>query len=164
MPLTLVLAVMLAAETPIPAEEHPTRAEQSHGQLIALTTAAVLLGTGAALGSWLDRDGTFGRVSAITGATLATGALAATLGAFIASRLFLGRANASSLIELGADLLEYSVTVALTSVISGFVGLGVGALVSGFATDAPGTSRGAIGVASGSVLGVTGITVMIVAW
>ena len=55
-------------------------------------------------------------------------------------------------------------TVALTSVISGFVGLGVGALVSGFATDAPGTSRGAIGVASGSVLGVTGITVMIVAW
>ena len=155
---------MLAAEPLVPGEEHPTRAEQSHGQLIALTTAAVLLGTGAALGSWLDRDGTFGRVSAITAGTLATGALAATLGAFIASRLFLGRAQATTLLELGEDLLEYSVTVAVTAVLSGLVGLGAGGLISGFATDAPGTSRGVFGVASGSVLGVMGISVMIVAW
>jgi hypothetical protein len=161
-PLALVLAAVLAAENP--AEEHAMRAEETHGKLIALTAGAVLLGTGAALGSWVDREGTFGRVSAITAGTLATGVLAASLGAFITSRLFLGRANAKTLLEVASDILEYSVSVAVASIVSGLVGLGVGALVSGFASAPPGTPRGVFGVVSGSVLAATGVSVLIVAW
>ena len=162
MPFALLLAVVLAAETP--EEEHPNRVENEHAKLIALAAGAVLIGGGTAIGSWVDREGTFGRVSAITAGTLSTALVSASLGAFIASSIFLSRAHAKSVLELVTDIIDYSVTVALTSIISGFVGLGVGALASGFATAPPGTPRGVFGITSGSVLAVTGISVLLVGW
>ena len=107
-PLALVLAVVLAAESQVPDEEHPTHAEQAHGQLIGLMAGAVVVGTAAALGSWLDRDGTVGRVSAITAGSLAIGAIAASLGALIASRVYLGQANATSSLMNGAGAADHA--------------------------------------------------------
>lgn len=160
--LALTLSLLLNADPVEP--EAPNRRDREHVQLIGLGAGAVLISAGSALGAWVDRDGTFGRVSAVTAGTLGTALLSASLGAFIASRVYLARANASSVAELASDLLEYSVGVALASIVSGLVGLGVGALVSGFATGPPGTPRGVFGIASGSVLAATGITVLIVAW
>jgi hypothetical protein len=171
--LSLVLAVSLALEpaalsvngaSPSPGEETTeaaqastkgTHSAQARRYLKSLVFGAstLVLGSGAALGSWFDRDGVFGRVCAVSAGAIGVGLLAAGVASLI-----------TRLINDAKPDDDSSVAQGIVGLITGVVGMVAGGLVSGFASTPAGTPRGVVGIVGGSLLAVTGTTVMIASW
>jgi hypothetical protein len=117
--------------------------------LLGVGIGTAVLGVGVALGAWFDRDGTFGRVCAITAGTLGM----ATLGAGLGALLFGGARD-----EFMADLAGV-----LGGVIGGSIGLVLGGVASPFLSEPRGEPRAVLGVAGGGVMLVVPLTVLLIA-
>jgi hypothetical protein len=186
MHLALILTASLASTdavepTPAPTEvpteaptEAPKPAEPEHVglsdiqlELIGLGIGSVALGTGAGLGAWFDRDGTFGQISAITAGTLGGAMLAASLAALISSWLYPAAPRGETVQgvaeEIVVDTFRF-IGIGVGALIGGLIGLAASAVASGFVSATPGTPRGALGLAGGGLMIATSITVLLVAW
>ena len=168
MHLALILAAVLAAQTVEPPEA-PERVTLSSSQatLLGLTIGSVAVGGGAALGAWLDRDGTFGRICAITAGTLGSALLTASLAAWISSFIWPAAPQGETISGVASQIVEDTgrfIAMGVVSFITGLVGLAAGAVMSGFVSAPTGTQRGVLGVAGGGVMIATSVTVLLIAW
>lgn len=168
MHLALIVALTVAAE-PAPVETVPQEpvAERvslsdNQARLVGLGIGTTLLGTGAALGAWLDRGGTFGQVSAITAGALGTAVLAAGVSALIGTLLWPASRPGDSAGEAIVNDTFRFIAIGALSMVAGFAGLAVGAVASGFLSVPPGTQRGVLGVVGGGVMVATSVTVLII--
>jgi len=133
-----------------------SRADRYHAALTTFSAASVVLGLGAGVSAWLDRDGVFGRVGAITGGTLGTAFLFAGVAYAIAW-------SVARQADLGTTVSAVLAGMRAAA-IAAAVGLVVGAVGSAFATGPPGDGRGAIGIAGGAVMGATAIIALGAVW
>lgn len=174
MHLALLIAAILSAESveapalaePPTPEDHATLSK-TQARLLGLGLGSIALGTGAALGSWFDRDGTFGRVCAITAGTLGTALLTASLAALISSFIWPAAAEGTTVEGVASAIIEDTgrfIAMGLVSMFAGLAGLAGGAVMSAFVSAPTGTQRGVLGVAGGGVMVATSITVLLLAW
>ena len=174
MHLAMLLAAVLTAdsvEPPPPAEppkpeEHATLSK-TQARLLGVGLGTVALGTGAALGSWFDRDGTFGRVCTITAGTPGTALLTASLAALISSFIWPAAPEGTTVEGVASEIIEDTgrfIAMGLVTMFAGLAGLAGGAVMSAFVSAPQGTQRGVLGVAGGGVMVATSITVLLLAW
>jgi hypothetical protein len=139
-----------------------------HATLLGLGGATVALGAAGAIASWLDRDGTFGRVSAITVGTIGTAFLIAGISALIAYWVnAVPERNPTTAGEMVGEIVEKTfsmVAVGIVAIIAGLAGLAVGAVMSAFVSAPPGTQRGVLGLAGGGAMIAASIAVVAIAW
>lgn len=162
MHLALALAAVLAVddvEPPVelepPVERPAPKPSPERGRrarLIGFSAGAVALGAGAALGAWLNREGTFGRVCAVTAGTLG------------AAFLVTGVTYLIAWLAGGGARPHGAGQAALVAAVAGLVGLAGGAVAAVLASAPPGVPRGATGVAGGGLMAATGVTVLIATW
>ncbi len=150
----------LAELPPDPSDELARR----RVKLVVFGSSTILLGAGAALGSWFDRDGTFGRICAVTAGSIGLGFVAAGLGGLITRLINDARPVSENPIEAGMEAVGSAIAQGMVALISGVVGMVAGGLIAGFTTAPPGTQRGVVGIVGGSLMAVVGTTVMIAAW
>lgn len=149
------------AELPPDADEALSR-RRVNSLLFGASTIA--LGAGAALGSWFDREGTFGRIAAVSAGVIGLGLLAAGVGGVITRLINDARPIPADPIEAGVQAVGSAIAQAMVALISGVVGMVAGGLIAGFTTTPPGIQRGVVGIIGGSLMAVTGTTVMIATW
>jgi hypothetical protein len=159
---------MIAAEptTPPPEETAPKNEDVSlsdnQKRVIGFGLGSIALGTGAALGAWLDRDGTFGRVSAIVAGTLGSALAIAGISALITSFIF-PKSTRTGYLEEAVEDTGRTLMVGVVAIVAGLAGLIAGGVMSGFVSAPPGTQRGVLGIAGGGAMAVTSIVSIIVA-
>ena len=169
MHLALLMAAVLAADTVEPAakpEEHATLSTRQ-ARLLGVGIGSIALGTGAALGSWFDRDGIFGRVCAISAGTLGTALLTASLAALISSFIWPAAPEGTTVEGVASEIIEDTgrfIAMGIVTMFAGLAGLAGGAVMSAFVSAPAGTQRGVLGVAGGGVMVATSITVLLLAW
>ena len=134
------------------------------GLRVAFGASTILLGAGAALGSWFDRDGAFGRICAVTAGSIGLGLVAAGLGGLITRLINDARPIPQDPIEAGLQAFSSAIAQGMVALVSGVVGMVAGGLIAGFTTTPPGTQRGVVGMVGGSLMAVMGTTVMIATW
>jgi len=170
----MLLAAVLTADSveppaladPPKPEEHATLSKRQ-ARLLGVGLGTVALGTGAALGSWFDRDGTFGRVCAITAGTLGTALLTASLAALISSFIWPAAPEGTTVSGVASEIIEDTgrfIAMGIVTMFAGLAGLAGGAVMSAFVSAPTGTQRGLLGVAGGGVIVATSITVLLLAW
>ena len=172
MHLALLIAAVLSAESveaPVLAEPPPQGVSLSSRQasLLGLGLGTVALGTGAAIGAWADRDGTFGRICAITAGTLGTALLTASLAALISSFIWPAAEQGTTISGVASEIVEDTgrfIAMGLVTFFAGLAGLAAGAVMSVFVSAPPGTQRGVLGVVGGAVMVGASITVVALAW
>jgi hypothetical protein len=174
MHLALLIAAVLSAESVEgPALVEPPKPEErvtlsnSQARLLGLGIGSVLLGSGAAIGAWADRDGTFGRVCAITAGTLGTALLTASLAALISSFIWPAAPEGTTVSGVASEMIEDTgrfIAMGIVTMFAGLAGLAGGAVMSAFVSAPTGTQRGLLGVAGGGVMVATSITVLLLAW
>ncbi|MDP3505763.1 MAG: hypothetical protein Q8S33_35800 [Myxococcales bacterium] len=126
--------------------------------------STIVLGAGAALGSWFDREGTFGRITAVSAGVIGLGLLAAGVGGLITRLINDASPTPADPVEAGLQAVSSAIAQGMVALISGVVGMVAGGLIAGFTTTPPGTQRGVVGIIGGSLMAVTGTTVMIATW
>lgn len=127
---------------------------------------ASVVGIGAGLGSWFDRDGTFGRVSAITAGTLGTAMLVGGVAMVIAAAVMPREPQASTVSGVVEEVIGdvgRAIAIGVVGVIAASVGLVGGAIMSALVSAPPGAQRGVLGVAGGAAMLVTSITLVTIA-
>jgi hypothetical protein len=149
------------AELPVDQEEKVSR-KRVNAVLFASGSAAI--GAGVALASWFDRDGTFGRVAAITGGVFGLGMLAASVGGLIARLIHEAQTPPENPVAAGFDALGAAITQALVAGVSGLVGMVAGGVIAGVTSTQPGVPRGVTGIAGGGLMALTGVAVAIAVW
>lgn len=159
---------MIAVEpTTPPAEETAPKNEDvslsdNQQRVIGFGLGSIALGTGAALGAWLDRDGTFGRVSAIVAGTLGSALAVAGLSALITSFIF-PKSTRVGFMEDAIEDTGRAIAIGVVAIVAGLAGIIAGGVMSGFVSDPPGTQRGVLGIAGGGAMAVTSVVSIIVA-
>jgi hypothetical protein len=135
-----------------------------HAKLLGIASAGVAVGTAGALVSWFDREGTWGRVSAITVGALGAAMFAAAVGGLVAALIDADRPVVGNAIERASAWLFTGLAVILVGLITGFVGLAVGAVASTLLSEPSGTQRGVVGLAGGGTLVAASIAMVAFAW
>lgn len=128
--------------------------------------AGTALGIGAGLGSWFDRDGTFGRVSAISSGTLGTAMLVGGVAMLIAAAVMPKQPRGSTVSGVIEEVIGdtgRAIAIGVVGVIAAGVGLVGGAVMSAFVSAPPGTQRGVLGVSGAAVMLATSVTVIVLA-
>lgn len=139
----------------------PAPEDRDHTALIAFSAASVALGVGAGLTGWFARDGTLGRVGAITAGTLGTAFLVASVAFAIAYLTFSRTDMSNGHPGLDRGGLRAGIFFAAIASVVGLIG---GAVASAFATAPPGVGRGAIGLVGGGLTALCGASLLIAAW
>ena len=155
------------ATTPVLAELPPDAPEglsRRRVNSLVFGSSTILLGAGAALGAWFDREGTFGRICAVSAGAIGLGLVAAGLGGLITRLINDATPLSSNPIEAGAQAVGSAVAQAMVALIAGVVGMVAGGVIAGITTTPPGTQRGVVGIIGGTLMAVTGTTVMIATW
>ncbi len=147
----LVLLVVLTAspapqDSPVESPFHPPTKS-----LLAIGVGTVALGVGSAIGAWADRDGGFGRACSIVGGSLGL----AALGGYLAAAIVALFETEPFFRDFGQSLYGF---------IGAGIGLVVGAVVAGFLSAPPGTQRGVLGLAGGSVATIGGAHLVVVSF
>ena len=156
-----------ADASPVLAELPPDGAEgfsRRRVNSLLFGASTIVLGAGAALGSWFDREGTFGRIAAVSASVIGLGLLAAGVGGLVTRLINDARPIPADPIEAGVQAVGSAIAQAMVALVSGVVGMVAGGLIAGFTTTPPGTQRGVVGIIGGSLMAVTGTTVMIATW
>ncbi|MBE2251093.1 MAG: hypothetical protein IAE78_16255 [Myxococcus sp.] len=154
------------AEAPAPevAKDQPEGFSRRRANAVMFAAGATLLGVGAALGAWIDRKGTFGRVCAVTAGALGLGLLAAGVGGLVTRLIHDATPPPKDPLEAGLRAVASAVAQGLVMLIAGVAGMVAGGLIAGFTTTPPGVQRGVVGVSAGALTAVMGATVLIAAW
>jgi hypothetical protein len=145
---------------PDPAEALSRRRVKS----VVFGSSTILLGAGAALGAWFDRDGTFGRICAVAVGSIGLGLVAAGLGGLITRLITDARPVPDDPVEAGLQAFGAAIAQGTVALIAGVAGMVAGGLIAGFSTTPSGTQRGVVGIIGGSLMAATGTTVMIATW
>lgn len=152
-----------AAPTP-PVENQPEGFSRRRMNALLFASGSVLLGAGGALGAWFDRDGTIGRICAISVGAIGLGLFAAAVGGLITRLIHESQPQPSKPLEAGIAAVGAAVAQAMVALISGVVGMVAGGVIAGFATTPPGTQRGVVGIVGGGLTAVTATAVAIAVW
>lgn len=127
---------------------------------------ASVIGIGAGLGSWFDRDGTFGRISAITSGTLGTAMLVGGVAMLIAAAVMPKEPRGSTVSGVVEEVIGgvgRAIAIGVIGIVAAGAGLVGGAIMSAFVSAPPGTQRGVLGVAGGAAMLATSVTVFVLA-
>lgn len=153
------------ADPPKPVEDtRPPKKGDLEGKLAmgTLATFGIAMAVTTGIGSWVDQNGDFGRVSAIAASTFGVGSLGFALGTILGAAAFFNDPKLRNLNLLEA-ILSAMVGAAFAfaiGVIVGTAGLVGGAVLGAVVSAPPGVQRGTLGVASASVLGAVSISML----
>lgn len=156
-------APVLAPAPPVESE-FSLNADQRNA--LGFGIGASVVGIGAGLGSWFDRDGTFGRISAITSGTIGTAMLVGGVAMLIAAAVFPKEPRGSTVSGVVEEVIGgvgRAIAIGVIGIVAAGVGLVGGAVMSAFVSAPPGTQRGVLGVAGGGVMLATSVTVIVLA-
>lgn len=167
--LVSVLVTQTAVEPvlePAPPVESGVSLDEDQRTALGFGIAGSVLGIGAGLGSWFDREGTFGRVSAIGSGTLGTAMLVGGVAMLIAAAVMPKAPRGSTVSGVVEEVIGdtgRAIAIGVVGVIAAGVGLVGGAVMSAFVSAPPGTQRGVLGVSGGAVMLATSVTVIVLA-
>lgn len=151
---------------PAPPVESGISLNDDQRNALGFGIAGSAIGIGAGLGSWFDRDGTFGRISAITSGTLGTAMLVGGVAMLIAAAVMPKEprgGTVSGVVEEVIGDVGRAIAIGVIGIIAAGVGLVGGAVMSALVSGPPGTQRGVLGVAGGGVILATSVTVIVLA-
>lgn len=127
---------------------------------------ASVIGIGAGLGSWFDRDGTFGRISAITSGTLGTAMLVGGVAMLIAAAVMPKEPRGSTVSGVVEEVIGgvgRAIAIGVIGIVAAGAGLVGGAIMSVLLSAPSGTQRGVLGVAGGAAMLATSVTLVVIA-
>lgn len=156
-------APVLAPAPPVEPESFLNADQRS---ALGFGIGASVIGIGAGLGAWFDRDGTFGRISAITSGTLGTAMLVGGVAMLIAAAVMPKAPRGSTVSGVVEEVIGgvgRAIAISIIGLISAGVGLVGGAVMSAFVSEPPGTQRGVLGVSGGAAMLATSVTVIVLA-
>ncbi|MER2565255.1 MAG: hypothetical protein ABTQ32_31310 [Myxococcaceae bacterium] len=157
-------APVLAPAPPVEPESFLNADQRS---ALGFGIGASAIGIGAGLGAWFDREGTFGRISAITAGTLGTAMLVGGVAMLIAAAVIPKAPRGSTVSGVVEEVIGgvgRAVSIGVIGIIAAGVGLVGGAIMSALVSAPPGSQRGVLGVAGGSAMLATSIALVAVSF